>query len=103
MTDLRKLYETDTVAWPEHQAAAVRAAALGGSHQPFDLENLVAEMEDLAKSLRRRLRSQIARIIQHHVRLELARYRPPQPLAAHDPASAARYQLEHWFPEELPR
>jgi hypothetical protein len=70
MTDLKTLYETDTVAWSEHQAAALRAAARGGSNQPLDWENLAEEIEDLAKSLRQRLRSQIARIIQHEVKLE---------------------------------
>ena len=70
MTDLKPLYETDTVAWSEQQAAALRAAARGGSNQPLDWENLAEEIEDLAKSLRRRLRSQISRIIQHQVKLE---------------------------------
>jgi len=70
MTDLKTLYETDTAAWSEHQAAALRAAALGGSNQLLDWGNLAEEIEDLAKSLRRRLRSQIARIIQHQVKLE---------------------------------
>jgi hypothetical protein len=70
MTDLKTLYETDTVAWSKHQAAALRAAARGGSNQPLDWENLAEEIEDLAKSLRQRLRSQIARIIQHEVKLE---------------------------------
>ena len=70
MTDLKSLYETDTVAWSEQQAAALRAAARGGSNQPLDWENLAEEIEDLAKSLRRRLRSQIARIVQHQVKLE---------------------------------
>jgi Domain of unknown function DUF29 len=70
MTDLKTLYETDTVAWSENQAAALRAAAAGGSNQPLDWENLAEEIEDFAKSLRRRLCSQISRIIQHQVQLE---------------------------------
>ena len=70
MTDLKTLYEEDTVAWSEQQAAALRAAARGGSNQPLDWENLAEEIEDLAKSLRLRLRSQISRIIHHLVKLE---------------------------------
>lgn len=70
MTDLKTLYETDTVAWSTHQASALRNAARGGSNQPLDWENLAEEIEDLGKSLRLRLRSQIARIIQHQVKLE---------------------------------
>jgi hypothetical protein len=70
MTDLKTLYETDTAAWSEQQASALRAAARGGSNQPLDWENLAEEIEDLARSLRLRLRSQIARIIHHQVKLE---------------------------------
>lgn len=70
MTDVKTLYETDTVAWSEHQAAALRAAARGGSNQPLDWNNLAEEIEGLAKSLRYALRGQISRIIQHQVRLE---------------------------------
>jgi hypothetical protein len=70
MTDLKTLYETDTAAWSEHQAAALRAAARGGSNQLLDWDNLAEEIEDLAKSRRLRLRSQIVRIIQHLVKLE---------------------------------
>jgi hypothetical protein len=70
MTDLKTLYETDTVAWSEQQASALRAAARGGSNQPLDWENLAEEIEDLGKSLRLRLRSQIAPIIHHQVKLE---------------------------------
>jgi hypothetical protein len=70
MTDVKTLYEADTVAWSENQAAALRAAASGASNQPLDWENLAEEIDDLAKSLRRRLRSQIARIIHHQVKLE---------------------------------
>lgn len=69
MTDLKTLYETDTAAWSEQQASALRAAASGGSNQALDWENLAEEIEDLGKSLRLGLRSQISRIIQHHVKL----------------------------------
>jgi hypothetical protein len=70
MTDPTTLYETDTVAWSEQQAAALRAAARGSSNQPLDWENLAEEIESLGRSLRYALRSQISRIIQHQVKLE---------------------------------
>jgi len=69
MTDLKSLYETDTVAWSEQQAAALRAAARGGSSQPLDWENLAEEIESLGRSLKLGLRSQVVRIIQHLVKL----------------------------------
>ena len=40
MTDLKALYEEDTAAWAENQAAALRAAAQGRSNQELDWENL---------------------------------------------------------------
>ena len=44
--------------------------ARGGSNQPLAWENLPKGIEDLAKSLRGRLRSQTARIIHYQVELE---------------------------------
>jgi hypothetical protein len=69
MTDLKTLYEEDTVAWAENQAAALRAAAQGGSNQALDWENLAEEIDDLAKSQRRALQSQLSRVVQHLVKL----------------------------------
>ena len=69
MPDVKTLYEEDTVAWSEQQAAALRAAARTGSNQ-LDWENLAEEIESLGKSVRVGLQSQIARIIQHEVKLE---------------------------------
>ena len=78
MTDLKALYEEDTVAWAENQAAALRAAARGDSNQTLDWENLAEEIDDLAKSQRRALRSQLSRILQHLVKM------------AHSPANEPR-------------
>ena len=41
-------YETDPVAWAEHQAAALRRAAAAGSNLPIDFEHLAEEVEELA-------------------------------------------------------
>jgi hypothetical protein len=78
MTDLKMLYEEDTVAWSKNQAAALRAAAQGGSNRELDWENLAEEIEDLGKSQRLALRSRISTIIEHLVKL------------AHSPASDPR-------------
>jgi hypothetical protein len=69
MTAVTTLYEEDTAAWAEQQAVALRAAARGGSNQLLDWVNLAKEIEDLAKSLKIALKSQISGIIQHHVKL----------------------------------
>jgi Domain of unknown function DUF29 len=68
--ETKTLYEADTAAWSEQQAAALRAAGCGGSNQLLDWDNLAEEIESLGKSLRLALRTQIARIIQHAVKLE---------------------------------
>ena len=78
MTNVKALYQEDTVAWSEHQAAALRASARGRSNQVLDWENLAEEIDDLGKSLRIALRSQISRIIQHLVKLEFSPAREPR-------------------------
>ena len=70
MADLKTLYEDDTAAWSEQQAAALRAAARGGSNQLLDWENLAEEIESLRKSLKYAMGSQIFRIIHHLAKLE---------------------------------
>ena len=70
MADLKTLYEDDTAAWSEQQAAALRAAARGGSNQLLDWENLAEEIESLRKSLKYALGSQIFRVIHHLAKLE---------------------------------
>lgn len=69
MTDLKVLYEEDTVAWAENQAAALRAAARGNSNQPLDWENLAEEIEDLSKRERHDLASRLSTIIEHLTKL----------------------------------
>jgi hypothetical protein len=70
MADLKSLYKDDTAAWSEQQAAALRAAASGGSNQLLDWENLAEEIESLRKSLKYALGSQIFRVIHHLAKLE---------------------------------
>lgn len=70
MTDAKRLYDEDLVLWAQEQAAALRAAAQGASNLELDWENLAEEIEDLAASQRRRVRSHIMRIIQHLVKIE---------------------------------
>ena len=64
MAELRSLYDQDFVAWSKQQAEALRTAARIGSNQSLDWENLAEEIEDLGKSARRELQSQIRRIVQ---------------------------------------
>ena len=71
-------YETDFYAWTEAQAAALRAAAQAGGNLPVDWENLAEEIESLGRSDVRELRSRIATIIEHLLKLEFAPAAPPR-------------------------
>jgi hypothetical protein len=77
MTASKTLYEEDTVAWAEQQAAALRAAR-GGSNQALDWENLAEEIESLGAAQRSALGSHVMRIIQHLVKLEYSSAREPR-------------------------
>ena len=70
MSDAKTLYDEDFFAWTKHQAKALRAAARSGTNQPIDWENLAEEVEDLGKSVRREMGSEIRRIIQHLLKLQ---------------------------------
>jgi hypothetical protein len=70
MDDAKTLYDEDFFAWSKQQAKALRAAARTGSNQLLDWENLAEEVEDLGKSERRTLGSQILRIVEHLAKLE---------------------------------
>jgi hypothetical protein len=70
MSDSSALYDEDFLAWTRQQATALRAAAKAGSNLRLDWEHLAEEVEDLGKSDRRELRSQIRRIIRHLVKLQ---------------------------------
>ena len=65
-----RLYDEDFVRWSEEQAAALRAAACSGVNLPLDCENLAEEVESLGISQRNELRSRIAMIIEHLLKLE---------------------------------
>jgi Domain of unknown function DUF29 len=65
-----RLYDEDFVRWTEEQAAALRHAARLGTNLPLDWENLAEEIESLGRSLRHELRSRIAVIVEHLLKLE---------------------------------
>src|SRR3712207_4645170 len=65
-----QLYEKDFVQWAEQQADALRRAARAGSNMQLDWDNLAEEIESLGKSQRRELRSRIANVIEHLIKLD---------------------------------
>src|SRR5215469_242920 len=66
-------YEDDFYAWTQHQAEVVRTMPVADNR--FDREHVAEEIEDLGKSERDAVRSQIRRIIEHFLKLA---YSPAQ-------------------------
>jgi signal transduction histidine kinase len=64
------LYEEDFVRWTEQQSTALRDAARAGTNLPLDCENLAEEIESLGRSQRHELRTRIAVILEHLLKLE---------------------------------
>jgi hypothetical protein len=67
------LYERDFYAWTQDQAARLRA--LGARNDGLDVENLAEEVESLGRSQQTKMRSLLARILEHLLKL---RFHPDQ-------------------------
>src|SRR5579863_4086901 len=63
------LYERDFYEWLNLQAAALRE----GNLQALDTENLAEEIEDMARSEKRALKSQLARLMAHLLKWNVQR------------------------------
>jgi hypothetical protein len=66
-------YDDDFFAWTQRQAMVLRTMEVADNR--FDRENVAEEIEDLGKSYRDAVRSQIRRIIEHLLKLA---YSPAQ-------------------------
>jgi hypothetical protein len=66
-------YDDDFYAWTQHQAAVLREMPVTDNR--FDREHVAEEIEDLGKSERDVVRSQMRRIIEHFLKLQ---YSPAQ-------------------------
>ena len=69
-------YEDDVYAWTQYQAEVLRT--LPTSDNRFDREHLAEEIEDLGKSERDAVRSQIRRILLHFLKLAYSPARDPR-------------------------
>ncbi len=63
------LYDHDYYAWIQDQVRALRARRI----EDLDWENVAEEIEDLGKSERRGIKSQMARLVEHLLKLKYAR------------------------------
>jgi hypothetical protein len=64
-------YDTDFYAWTQHQAASIRAKDLTA----LDIDHLAEEVEDLGRSVRKGIGSQLERLLLHLLKW---RYDPAQ-------------------------
>jgi uncharacterized protein DUF29 len=64
-----QLYEEDFVRWTEQQSRALRELARSSTNLPLDWENIAEEIESLGRSQRHELRSRIAVILEHLLKL----------------------------------
>lgn len=64
------LYQRDFYAWALGQADNLRQLAESRPNLPLDFPNLIDEVEDLARSLRRGVLRQLERLMQHLLKLE---------------------------------
>ncbi len=71
------LYRQDVYLWSREQSAALRKAATADSNLQIDWENVAEEIESVGNSERLALSSQIARIVEHLMKLDAS--------PAHDP------------------
>lgn len=73
-----ELYEQDFYAWTKVQARKLRALGERRANLDLDLPHLAEEVEDLGKSERDAVRSQVRRIIEHYLKLEFSRSPEPR-------------------------
>jgi hypothetical protein len=69
-TRIEQLYDEDFHAWTRDQATALRRLAETRPNDEIDFRHLVEEVRDLGKSERDAVRSQLARILEHLLKLE---------------------------------
>jgi Domain of unknown function DUF29 len=69
MTDLEELYDQDFYLWTRETAAALRAHRLAD----LDTEHLAEEIEDMGSRNTRELESRVTQILEHLLKLRLAK------------------------------
>jgi hypothetical protein len=72
----RPRYEVDFYAWTQHQAAVLRSLPVADNR--FDRERVAEEIEDLGKSERDAVRSQVRSVLDHLLMLAYSAAEPPR-------------------------
>lgn len=82
------LYERDFVAWLEEQAALLRAGKL----RELDIENVIEELEAMARSERRELESRLRIVLLHMIKQQ---YQPEKRTRSWDGSIATQRAEAH--------
>ncbi len=93
------LYEDDFIGWTEQQAKALREAARHPTNLGLDWEHLAEEVEDLGRSYRRTLVSQVTLIVEHLLKLQCSAAQDPR-RGWTDTVLRARSEIEAWLADE---
>lgn len=91
-------YDDDFYAWTQHQAEVLRT--LSTQDNRFDREHLADEVEDLGRSERNAVRSQVERILLHFLKLAYSGAHEPR-LGWMDSIVEARSALENQLSRSL--
>ena len=75
---LADLYRADFYAWARQQAAALRDFQTTRPNLPLDLAHLIEEVDGLADTKLSAVKSQVARIMVHYLKLEFSPAAPPR-------------------------
>lgn len=97
-----ELYEHDYHAWTQVQAAELRRMVRRRIETALDLEHLAGEVEDLGRSERDAVRSQVRRVIEHLLKLEYSQALEPRD-GWKDSVADARSVLDDKLSESLRR
>ena len=93
---MKTLYERDFVAWTRENAELLRA----GRFDELDVENVAEEIESLGKRDQRELKSRIAEIIEHLLKLKLPEFqRKPSELGGRESIAKQRSAVEQLLEE----
>jgi Domain of unknown function DUF29 len=66
------LYGTDFYAWTRHQADELRRLKELRLNAELDLDHVAEEIEDLGNAVRKSVRSQVRRILEHFLKLAVS-------------------------------
>jgi hypothetical protein len=96
------LYDEDFHLWTQEQAQALRDLAALRWNGPLDLEHLAEEGEDLGRSVKHAVRSQLTRLIVHCLKLAYSPAAPPRELWL-DTIDHARAEIEDLLTRSIRR